>query len=99
MQTELFAGVVCIAPMISLEKVSKQGLNPYLRPIGSIFSAIAPRAAVVVVNRNTMYPDLQASFDQGGCCSVSKAGPGGAEGRVPYLAVFWKGNATEGVGG
>ena len=35
MQPELFAGVVCLAPMISLEKVARKGLNPYLRRDGA----------------------------------------------------------------
>ena len=28
---ELFTGAILLAPMLSLEKVSKTGLNPYLR--------------------------------------------------------------------
>lgn len=31
LQTNELTGVVLLAPMISLEKVSKKGLNPYLR--------------------------------------------------------------------
>ena len=30
-QPELFSGAVLLAPMLSLERVSKKGLNPYLR--------------------------------------------------------------------
>ncbi|GLC43766.1 hypothetical protein PLESTB_000905800 [Pleodorina starrii] len=58
-----FSGVVCLAPMVSLEKVAKKGLNPYLRPLGSLLSLLIPRAALLSTDRNTMYPDLQAAYD------------------------------------
>ena len=45
-QPGLFAGVVLLAPMISLDKISKRGLNPYLR-WGRIFSSM--RAFVRVI--------------------------------------------------
>ena len=34
---ELFKGAVLVAPMLSLEKVSKTGLNPYLRSLHSAY--------------------------------------------------------------
>jgi len=42
----LFAGLVLLAPMLSLEKVARQGLNWLLRPIGAAISLLAPAAAV-----------------------------------------------------
>lgn len=38
----LLSGIILLAPMLSLEKISKKGLNPYLKPVGSLLSAIAP---------------------------------------------------------
>ncbi|GLI58721.1 hypothetical protein VaNZ11_000474, partial [Volvox africanus] len=60
---DLFAGVICLAPMVSLEKVAKRGLNPYLRPLGKLLSRLAPQWPLFSTNRNTMYPDLQHAYD------------------------------------
>ncbi|CAG9464805.1 unnamed protein product [Pedinophyceae sp. YPF-701] len=56
-------GAVLLAPMLSLEKIAKSGLNPYLRPVASTISAIAPWLAVAATNKNTMYPELQDLWD------------------------------------
>ena len=46
----MFAGIILLAPMISLEKVSRRGLNPYIRPLSSIVSAISPGAQIVATS-------------------------------------------------
>ena len=56
----LFRGAVLLAPMLSLEKASRHGLNPYLRPLAGLISWLAPTAAVAATTRNTLYPHLQA---------------------------------------
>lgn len=60
---ELFRGAVLLAPMLSLERASRQGLNPYLRPIAAVLSRLVPTAAIVATDRNTLYPDIQALWD------------------------------------
>ena len=38
----VFKAALLYAPMLSLERVSKQGLNPYLKPLIAMFNAIGP---------------------------------------------------------
>ena len=52
-------GAVLLAPMLSLEKVSRKGLNPYIRPLAKLLSALVPSAAIVATERNTLYPAIQ----------------------------------------
>ncbi|GIL47061.1 hypothetical protein Vafri_3890 [Volvox africanus] len=49
--------------MVSLEKLARRGLNPYLRPLGKLLSWLAPTWPLFSMNRNTMYPDLQHEYD------------------------------------
>ncbi|KXZ55885.1 hypothetical protein GPECTOR_2g1436 [Gonium pectorale] len=71
-EPSLFSGVICLAPMVSLEKVAKQGLNPYLRPVGSLLSWLIPAMPLLSTNRNTMYPDLQEAYDKDPNCYHEK---------------------------
>ena len=60
---ELFRGLALLAPMLSLEHVSRKGLNLYLRPIAALLSWLMPTAAIIATDRNTMHPEIQASWD------------------------------------
>lgn len=60
---DLYKGAVLLAPMVSLEKVSKAGLNPYLLPLSALVSYWFPAAQVAKVNRNPLYPALQLEWD------------------------------------
>lgn len=62
---DLFQGAVLLAPMLSLEKISKKGLNPYLRPVASLISSLFPTATIVQLQKNVKFPDIQDSFDHG----------------------------------
>ncbi|PNW74921.1 hypothetical protein CHLRE_12g504350v5 [Chlamydomonas reinhardtii] len=62
-EPSLFSGCICLAPMVSLEKVARQGLNPYLRPLGRLLSWLMPEVALLSTNRNTKFPDLQEAYD------------------------------------
>lgn len=59
----LFKGAALLAPMLSLEKVARKGLNPYLRPLSTLLSYVLPTAAIVATDRNTLYPAIQAMWD------------------------------------
>ncbi|KAL4445371.1 hypothetical protein ABPG77_011196 [Micractinium sp. CCAP 211/92] len=59
----LFRGAALLAPMLSLEKVSRKGLNPYLRPITALLSKLVPTAAIVATDKNTLYPNIQAQWE------------------------------------
>ncbi|DBA67640.1 hypothetical protein WJX79_003355 [Trebouxia sp. C0005] len=61
---DLFRGAMLLAPMLSLERLSNKGINKYLKPIAHLISWLIPTWPVVEVNRNTMYPDIQAEWDQ-----------------------------------
>jgi hypothetical protein len=49
--------------MLSLERVARKGLNPYLRPLSALLSWLVPGAAIVATDTNTLYPDIQAAWD------------------------------------
>ncbi len=53
-------GTVLMAPMLSLEKVSRKGINPLIRPLATLLSWLVPTAAIVATERNVLYPDIQA---------------------------------------
>ncbi len=59
----LFKGALFYAPMLSLERVSKEGLNPYLKPLVSLFNFIGPSWRLAAASSNDIFPDLQAEFD------------------------------------
>ncbi len=61
----MFSGVVLLAPMLNLEKLSNKGVNRYLRPIGELLNVVAPTWKVVKGAKSTMFPDLQEQFDKG----------------------------------
>lgn len=63
-QTDLFKGAVLIAPMLSLERVSKSGLNPYIRPLSGFLSWLVPSAKIVKTEKNILFPEIQAFFDK-----------------------------------
>ena len=69
---DLFRGVVFLAPMLSLERASRKGLNPYLRPLSAVLSLLVPTAALVTTDRNTKYPDIQVIWDQDPLTAVGK---------------------------
>lgn len=50
MKSAMFDGVILLAPMISLEKVSKKGLNPYIRPLSALLSIVCPSASIVAAS-------------------------------------------------
>ena len=58
-----FKGALLYAPMLSLERVSKQGLNPYLKPLIEIFNKLGPHWRIAKASKNTIFPDLQEEFD------------------------------------
>lgn len=59
----LIKGTVLMAPMLSLEKVSRKGINPIIRPLANLLSWLVPTAAIVATERNTLYHDIQAQWD------------------------------------
>ena len=60
---EVFKGALLYAPMLSLERVSKEGLNPYLKPLVNFFNLIGPQWRMAANSKNEIYPDLQEEFD------------------------------------
>ncbi|KDD74778.1 hypothetical protein H632_c1079p0 [Helicosporidium sp. ATCC 50920] len=48
---ELFRGLMLLAPMLSLDNVSRRGLNAYMAPLAALLSQLAPSAAVVATDR------------------------------------------------
>ncbi|GAB4822633.1 hypothetical protein N2152v2_009679 [Parachlorella kessleri] len=61
---ELFRGALMLAPMLSLERVSRKGINPYIMPLSNLLSKIWPTGEVVATDRNTLYPDIQEEWDK-----------------------------------
>lgn len=50
--------------MISLQKVSRKGLNPYLRPLAALLSRVVPWAPIIATDR-TSNSVLQLQWDAG----------------------------------
>ena len=65
--------------MLSLERVSRQGLNPYMRPIANLLSRLAPTAALVATDKNALYPHIQQIWDHGAWHPPIARGGGGGE--------------------
>lgn len=62
-QRGLYRGLALMAPMLSLEKVSNKGFNRYLRPLTAIANFLIPKMAIVQVQKNVMYPEIQRVYD------------------------------------
>ena len=60
---EVVKGALFDAPMLSLERVSKKGLNPYLKPLINLFDMVGPHWRMAANSKNEIYPDLQEEFD------------------------------------
>ena len=67
----LFRGAALLAPMLSLERASRHGANPYLRPLAGLISWLVPTAPIAATTRNTLYPHLQARA----CVGPAPSGP------------------------
>eukprot|EP00242_Pyramimonas_sp_CCMP2087_P006857 CAMPEP_0198218088 /NCGR_PEP_ID=MMETSP1445-20131203/67289_1 /TAXON_ID=36898 /ORGANISM="Pyramimonas sp., Strain CCMP2087" /LENGTH=316 /DNA_ID=CAMNT_0043894979 /DNA_START=174 /DNA_END=1121 /DNA_ORIENTATION=- len=61
---DLFAGGVLLAPMLSLEKISKQLVNRVLKPFSKLLSVVVPTWGLVKVERNVMFPLVQEDLDK-----------------------------------
>jgi acylglycerol lipase len=61
-------GAILLAPMLSLDAVSKRGWNRVLLAVGSLISAVAPTAKVARMPRNDLHPELQALWDGDPLC-------------------------------
>lgn len=64
---EYYQGLMLLAPMISLDKVKKRGLNPVLIPLAALLNLVIPTWPLAKTPKNTMFPDLQADFDSDLC--------------------------------
>jgi len=66
---ELLRGAVLYAPMLSLERVSKEKVlccirNVDLEPFANFLDCVVPTAPIAKGAKNTMYPDSQHEFDE-----------------------------------
>lgn len=61
-------GVVLLAPMLSLEKISSKGINYYLRPLAEAISYWLPTMQLAATNKNEMFPDIQSHYDMDPGC-------------------------------
>lgn len=60
----LFRGAVMLAPMLSLERISRKGLNPYLRLLSWVLSTWAPALQVVATEKSPIDEQLQMQWEQ-----------------------------------
>ncbi|UPR03858.1 alpha/beta-hydrolase [Chloropicon primus] len=58
-----FKAALFYAPMLSLERVSKKGLNPYLKPMIDLFNRVGPTWRLAAVDKSK-FPNLQEEFDK-----------------------------------
>ncbi|KAF8819883.1 phospholipase [Cardiosporidium cionae] len=55
-RSSILSGCVCLAPMLSVEKVKRKPLNRLLLPFGAFLSKILPDIPVAAVVPNLLYP-------------------------------------------
>ena len=58
----VFKAALLYAPMLSLERISKQGLNRFLRPLIAIFNLVGPTWRLAG-EAKSKFPNLQEEFD------------------------------------
>lgn len=56
-------GLILMAPMISLEKVSKKSPNKYMLPVARLLSWLVPTAPLVATDKNEVYPEIQKMWE------------------------------------
>jgi hypothetical protein len=62
-QAELYVGVLLLAPMVSLEKVSQAGLNPYLLWVDCMVVALVASASIIALTKvGRVHFDLSMCF-------------------------------------
>eukprot|EP00958_Prasinococcus_capsulatus_P029483 scaffold7462_cov430-Prasinococcus_capsulatus_cf.AAC.4 len=57
------SALITLAPMLSLDRVSREGCNPVLAPISQVLNYIVPTWAIVTHQRNMKFPYLQDELD------------------------------------
>ena len=59
----MFDGMILLAPMLSLERVTRQGYNRYIRHFGEFFSWLFPTLEIISTDKNTIHPEIQEIWD------------------------------------
>lgn len=57
-------GMILLAPMLSLERVTRKFPNGYLLPLAGLVSWLMPSLAIVATDKNTVHPDIQELWDK-----------------------------------
>ena len=57
-------GLILMAPMISLEKISRRSPNKYMLPIARLLSYLVPTAPLVATEKNEVHPEIQEIWDR-----------------------------------
>lgn len=58
------SGMILLAPMLSLERVTRKFPNGYLLPLARFVSWAMPSLAIVATDKNTVHPDIQEMWDE-----------------------------------
>eukprot|EP00959_Pyramimonas_sp_CCMP1952_P405066 8489812-Pyramimonas_sp.AAC.1 len=61
---DLFVGGVLLAPMLSLEKISREPVNRILLPVSNILNLLVPTWPLAKVKRNEAFPIVQEDLDK-----------------------------------
>lgn len=57
-----FAGLVLLAPMLSVENLARTRMNRIMRPIGNFLSTVAPAARLLYLPPPQKFPEIHAQF-------------------------------------
>lgn len=57
------SGAIFIGPALSLERISKKGVNAYIKPVASLISSVFPAAPIVATSKNKIFPEMQMAWD------------------------------------
>lgn len=57
------SGAIFIGPALSLERISKKGINAYIKPVATLISSVFPTAPIVATTKNKIFPEMQMAWD------------------------------------
>lgn len=96
---DLFAGVVMMAPMLSLEKMGQKLVNRILRPFAALLNALSPTLAIVDAEKNAMHPEIQCLFESDPACYHGKTRVRSAYEYLRVTESLWGGGGAPPGGG
>merc|ERR1719361_1572968 len=62
LEPSTFAGLVLLAPMLSVENLARTRMNRIMRPVGGLLSSVVPKAKLLYIPPAEKFPEIHAQF-------------------------------------